>query len=95
MRDYRWYLSAVAVRQWLAIRGLPDDDGGPYWGIAERELGELAEIARDTGQRSRSGAQTWRAKWTIQGRRRRVELTVMPDPRPEGPLPQLVQVRLR
>ena len=42
-----------------------------------------------------SGAQTYRGKITIGGKRRRIELTVAPADRKEGDLPQLVRVTLK
>lgn len=90
---YRWYLSAAAVRQWLAITGQPDDDGGPIWGAAEQSLADLCDQARDTGRTTESGASIYRVAARIRGRKTRLELTVQTTQRPEGPLPQLVRVR--
>lgn len=94
---YRWYFTADVVRQWLHLTGRRDDDGGRNWGIAEQELGQLAEQARDTGKRTDSGAHIYRTKARVHGRTRtvRVEFTVMMDARPEGDLPQLLRVRTR
>lgn len=82
----RWYLSAKAVREYLAILGRADDDGGPEWGRAERELAALCEAAHLVGT-TRGGLQRWRT-----GRPLRLTLVVSTSVRPEGPLPQLVGV---
>jgi hypothetical protein len=98
MADWRWYLSVAAVQQWMALTGRsgPAEASNPDFAAAQDELGDLsltASLAR-TPEKS-SGALTYRGKVTLAGRRRRVELTVIPYPRDEGRLPQLVRVSLK
>lgn len=83
----RWYLSAKAIREYLAIVGRADDDGGPEWGRAERELARICAAAHLVGETA-SGLQRWRG-----GRPLRLQLIVSTAHRPEGDLPQLVSVR--
>lgn len=91
---YRWYLSAAAIREYLAIAGLPDDDGGPNWGRAERELGAHAEAARQSGSNNHSLIfRTGRVRVGDRTKSTRLELFVRHTPREEGGLPQLVAVR--
>src|SRR5690606_18712961 len=66
--------------------GREDDDGGPAWGRAERELASMAELAHYVGV-TRTGFERWRT-----GRPLRLTLIVSPSQRPEGELPQLVGV---
>lgn len=83
----RWYLSAKAIREYLAIVGRTDDDGGPEWGRAERELAAICDAAHPVGETA-SGLQRWRG-----GRPLRLQLIVSTARMPEGELPQLVGVR--
>lgn len=90
----RWYITVAAVRQYMAICGYPPQTDGKHFNRARRELAELADVARlakDVGPSQRS--QQWRVKATVRGRRTRLELIVATEPRPEGPLPQLIAVR--
>lgn len=82
----RWYLSAKAIREYLGIVGRPDDDGGPEWARAERELAGLCDQAHPVGE-TRSGMQRWRTPSPL-----RLQLIVSTEPRREGPQPQLVGV---
>lgn len=93
----RWYLSAAALREFMRIAGIVDDDGGPEWGRAEVLLGAHCQAARDTGRTTESGAQIWRTgKVKLGGRSGvRLELYVMTGARTEGSLPQLVRVRAK
>lgn len=91
---YRWYFSATATREYLALAGLADDDGGPNWLRAEREMGAHAATAReaqanDTGLIYRTG----RVRVGDRTKSARLEFTVRHTPRVEGDLPQLVRVR--
>lgn len=90
----RWYISAAAVRQWMAISGRGGADDGPEFDAAAKELDALsleARLAKDVGPNQHH--QQWRVAATVRGRRSRLELIVSTQPRPEGPLPQLVAVR--
>lgn len=83
----RWYLSAKAVREYLKLVGRVDDDGGPEWARAERELAKLCAGAHLLERPSRSGHQQWRT-----GRPLRLTLIVSTEKREEGPLDQLVGI---
>ena len=92
---YIWYLSARAIREYLAIARIANDDGGPNWGRAERELGEHARAANPIGRSTDSGAEihrTGRRQCGDRSKRVRLELYVQHTPRSEGDLPQLVRV---
>jgi len=85
-----WYISARAVRDYLALRGRAVVDDGSDWDHAAVELGRLAEQTVASGRRPKtmeSGALRYRGPKPL-----RLGLVVMPDPRPEGDLPQLVRV---
>jgi len=95
---WHWYLSVEAVRQYMSLAGLRGEleDENPDYRAAMDDLGELsltAKLARTPP--SKSGALTYRGKVNIQGKRRRIECTVMPHRREEGDLPQLLRVRLK
>lgn len=96
--DWRWYITATAVKEYMALAGMPEADDGDDFCAAQEALGELsltARLALDASERERNGSQIYRGKVTIRGKRRRIECTVMPPVRAEGPLPQLVRVRLK
>lgn len=84
-----WYISAAAVRDYLAITRQPAVEDGPAW---ERARGELIRIAEDTiassrqPARERSGALRYRGPKPL-----RLGLIVMPS-YVEGRSPQLVRV---
>jgi hypothetical protein len=80
-----WYLTIAAVRQYMELAGLRGDALG--------ELSLSAKPARTA--ETKSGAVIYRGKVTIAGKRRRIECTVMPIPRVEGQLPQLLRVTLK
>lgn len=89
-----WYISAAAVKQYMAIQGYPPDDDGPGFDRAAKELEGLtaeARLAKDIAPGQQS--QLWRVKATVRGKRTRLELVVSVERRAEGPLPQLVAVR--
>lgn len=89
-----WYISAAAVKQYMAIQGYQPDDDGPGFDHAAKELESLAaesRLAKDIDNKSRT--QQWRVKATVRGRRTRLELIVSVEQRKEGPLPQLIAVR--
>ena len=95
---WRWYLTIAAVGQYMQLAGLrgPLEDGNPDFLRAEKELGELSLTAKPARTaETRSGAAFYRGKVTIAGKRRRIECTVMPIPRKEGALPQLLRVTLK
>jgi hypothetical protein len=90
----RWYISAAAVKQYMAIAGYQPDPDGPGFDRAAKELDALAaesRLAKDVGPGQQS--QQWRVKATIRGRRTRLELIVSLSERAEGDLPQLIAVR--
>lgn len=85
-----WYIAARAVRDYLALRGRPAVDDGPEWERAERELIEIAAATVASGRQPRameSGALRFRGPQPL-----RLGLVVVPAPRIEGDLPQLVRV---
>lgn len=90
------YIPAAIMREYLAIMGRRDDDGGPMWAEAQQDIIALLAEARRVGEPSKSGAVTFRTG-RIQTARgsRRLELSVSYQQRPEGPLPQLVRVRAK
>lgn len=86
-----WYISAAAVRDYLRITGQAVVDDGPIWDAAEQELIDHAiAIVRDRkeGRQLDSGALQYRG-----GRPLRLRYLVVPTPRHEGDLPQLVRVK--
>jgi hypothetical protein len=96
--DWKWYITIAAVRQYMAIAGLSGDleDSNPNFLRAQEELGDLSLTAKPViGKDTDSGAVIYRGKVTINGKRRRIECTVMPIPRTEGKLPQLLRVTLK
>ena len=95
---WRWYLSIAAIRQWMAATGRrgPAEPANADYRAAELELGELsrtAKIARAATTRQVDGGIVYRGHVLVGTKRIRVEAIVMPWPRDEGPLPQLVRVR--
>ena len=97
---WNWYLTIAAVGQWMNMTGRRGEleDDNPDFVAAQNELGELSQTAKlavAATEKQRSGAEIYRGKVTVGGRRLRVECTVMPPVRSEGPLPQLVRVRLK
>jgi len=85
-----WYLSARAVREYAALAGLADTDDDDVWFQAEEELLTIAEetMASERKPRTmRTGALVYRGPKPL-----RLRLVVVQEPRPEGPLPQLVRV---
>lgn len=95
---WRWYLTIAAVRQYMELAGLRGEleDTNPDFVAAQNALGELSLTARPARTaETRSGAVIYRGKVTIGGKRRRIECTVMPVPREEGSLPQLLRVTLK
>lgn len=95
---WRWYITIESIRQYMTLAGLsgPLEDGNPDFVTAQDALGELSLTARPAQTaETRSGAVIYRGKVTINGKRRRVECTVMPIPRTEGKMPQLLRVTLK
>jgi hypothetical protein len=96
--DWKWYLTVAAVRQYMTLAGLRGEleDDNPDFLKAQEALGELSLTAKPViGKDAQSGAVYYRGKVTIHGKRRRIECTVMPIPRVEGSLPQLLRVTLK
>lgn len=90
----QWYISAAAVKQFMAIQGYIGSPDGPAFDRAAIELEdacEQARLARDADEKSPN--QQWRVRWPVRGKRSRLELIVSLEQRPEGPLPQLIAVR--
>lgn len=95
---WNWYLTIAAVRQYMELTGRAGEleDSNPAFVAAQNELGELSLTAKPARTaETKSGAVIYRGKVTIAGKRRRVECTVMPIPRQEGTLPQLLRVTLK
>lgn len=95
---WRWYISIAAIKQYMSLAGLSGEleDTNPHFVAAQNALGELSLTARPAQTaETKSGAVIYRGKVTIHGKRRRVECTVMPVPRTEGSLPQLLRVTLK
>lgn len=95
---WRWYLTIAAVRQYMELAGLrgPLEETNQDFVLAQDELGELSLTAKPARTaETKSGAVIYRGKVTIGGKRRRIECTVMPIPRTEGQLPQLLRVTLK
>lgn len=89
----RWYITVAAVHDFQRILGLAEEPEGPLFDRVAKQLDRItddARLAKDEGHR-----QLWLVKATLRGKRERLELTVVPGPRAEGPLPQLVRVRLK
>lgn len=85
-----WYLSARAVREYAALAGHGDPDEEAVFARAEAALMRQAEETVASGRRPvrmRSGALRYRGPRPL-----RLTLVVVDEPRPEGPLPQLVRV---
>lgn len=91
---HKWFYTPTAIRQWLKITGRTNDADGVNWHAAQQELCLMSNMAQVVDLRQ-SGAELYRCKWTVNERRRRVEMTVSFAKRSEGPLPQLVRVRVR
>lgn len=86
-----WYISVAAVRELLEIKGLDRNDEGDDFTAAEQELQAIAQSvvdAKKEGTALESGAIRYRGPRPL-----RLRLTVMPAPRREGSLPQLVRVQ--
>ena len=86
-----WYITTRAVSDYLTVLGRdPDSVDDDAWYQAESELISMAEETVASGRRPkrmRTGA------WRYRGPRPlRLSLIVVDEPRPEGPLPQLVRV---
>jgi len=95
---WRWYITIAAVRQYMDLAGLRGEleDSNPDFVAAQKALGDLSLTAKPViGKDTKSGATIYRGKVTIAGKRRRIECTVMPVPRIEGALPQLLRVTLK
>jgi len=85
-----WYISARAVREWAALRGVHDlPDAGPAWDRYERELLEISAetAARRSPKRTAGGLLCYRIRRPVDA-----QLMVSDSARPEGELPQLVSV---
>lgn len=92
---WRWYITIAAVRQYMELAGLRGEleETNPDFVAAQNALGELSLTAKPARTaETKSGAVIYRGKVTIAGKRRRIECTVMPIPRTEGNLPQLLRV---
>ena len=91
----RWYMTIRAVNEFQGIVGLPVESDGPAFDRAERELASVCDDAwllHAMGEASNNAA-VYRSKLKIHGRVAVLDLNVAENPRPEGPLPQLVRVR--
>ena len=82
----------------FSAKGLhgPLEAANPDFVAAQNALGELSLTAKPARTaETKSGAVIYRGKVTIDGKRRRIECTVMPIPRVEGKRPQLLRVTLK
>lgn len=92
----RWYLTVAAVLEYQTIAGYPRQRDGEWFDRAERELAELADKAELKKAAWEAGeAAIYQVKAEVRGKLSRIELYVAESPRPEGPLSQLVRVRLK
>lgn len=85
-----WYISARAVREYAALAQLGDTEDEDVFAGAEDALLQIAEETVASGRkpvRMRTGALRYRGP-----RPMRLTLIVVEEPRPEGPLPQLVRI---
>lgn len=95
---WRWYISIAAVRDYMRIAGLRGEleESNPDFMLAQNHLGQHSLTAKPVpGKDTASGAAIYRSvgKYRLpNGRRVRLEFTVMPVPRVEGALPQLIRV---
>lgn len=97
--SYRWHFSGPAIRDYLRIARLPNDNQGPMWKRAERELGHHAE--RATFRRldpDFRGGEVWQTgSVRVGGLRepRRLLLYLTTRTINRGPLPTLRRVQVR
>jgi hypothetical protein len=93
----RWYITVRAVRDYMNILGYEGSTDGPIFDRAAIDLEDLCDGAELKREWAHDGKprQLWLARTQIDGRVERLELTVSLQPRQEGPLPQLVRVRLK
>lgn len=91
----RWYITVEAVRQYMRIQGYVGSTDGPIFDRAAIELEDLCDQAELKKEWAHDGKprQLWQVRAMVGDYRTRLELTVAMEPRPEGPLPQLVRVR--
>ena len=99
MANWRWYISAKAVREYMAIAGMHPADDGPDFDRAEEALGKTSLEAR-LCKSTESGTEIWLARVPLpraggRGGTTRLDLYVRPSPRGEGSKPQLVRVRAK
>jgi hypothetical protein len=97
-KEWQWYMTVAAIEQYMNICRMPGDlfDEDQNFRKALEQLGEFSLTARLADiPPTESGAEIYRAKITLRGKRYRIEFTVQPQPRNEGKLPQLLRVRLR
>ena len=87
------YITAAAVRQYMAIQGYEGSSHGPVFDLAAIELENLCESAKPSG--SVRKVLNYRVAATIRGVRSRLELTVSTETKKEGDMPQLIGVRER
>lgn len=91
--EWQWFITPAAVRQLLAIGGLPDTE--EQFQVARKFLGEQSIVARQVGDDLKTGlVSLYRTNGSVSfGRvKTRLEFTVSMMPG-EGKLPQLVRVR--
>ena len=99
--DSHWYISAAACRKYAAILHL-DPTVEANFDRCEDELVSIARVAK-FGTCRDNGLLEYRGKVPAESRRLlrsrtdedRLTLLVSTEPRPDGPLPQLVSVALR
>lgn len=89
----QFYISATAVRQYMAICGYEGSTDGPVFDSAAIELEKLVENSRQVDVGPSQQCQLWRVRAIVRGKNTRLEFSVSTEHRPEGSLPQLINVR--
>lgn len=95
--SFRWYLSAAAVRQYMTLVQYPSEDDGPNWDRARAELGRACSYAKIESSHPETGIEMWTSGPLLLGPKAKpfdLQLFVSSESRPEGPLPQLVAVKV-
>lgn len=90
-----WYISGTAVRQFMGLCYLPDQEEGPIFDRCAVELERLCEDAHKHDEKIIGGVsrERWRVNASLGNRGKvRLELIVDPRPREEGDAPQLIAV---
>lgn len=96
-----WYITIAACEQYAAILGIDPEDDADF-NRCEDELAAVAQVATfhkisDGGLHEYRGKVPAKSRQLLRARtpEDKLVLLVSTEPRPEGPLPQLVRVKLR